>query len=126
MRLLLDTHIAIWLVRDATELSAQARRLIQEAEAVHFSSASLWEATIKVGLGKLPLDPQRLADQLQRAGIRPLDVTWQHALSVHRLPPIHKDPFDRLLVAQALAEPLHLLTHDATLVPYSADLVILV
>lgn len=126
MRLLLDTHIAIWLVRDATELSAQARRLILEAEEVHFSSASLWEATIKVGLGKLPLDPQRLADQLQRAGIRPLGVTWQHALAVHRLPPIHKDPFDRLLVAQAMAEPLHLLTHDAALAPYSADLVILV
>ena len=90
-----------------------------------FSSASLWEATIKVGLGKLPLDPQRLADQLQRTGVRPLAVTWQHALAVHRLPPLHKDPFDRLLVAQAMAEPLHLLTHDATLVPYS-ELVILV
>ena len=125
MRLLLDTHIAIWLVRDAPELGPRARQLMLDAESVHFSSASLWEATIKVGLGKLPLDPQRLADQLQRTGVRPLAVTWQHALAVHRLPPLHKDPFDRLLVAQAMAEPLHLLTHDAALVPYS-ELVILV
>jgi PIN domain nuclease of toxin-antitoxin system len=125
VRLLLDTHIAIWLIRDAPELTPRARQLILDAEAVHVSGASLWEATIKVGLGKLPLDPQRLAEQLLRAGIRPLDVTWQHALAVHRLPPLHKDPFDRMLIAQALAEPLHLLTHDAALAPYS-DLVILV
>ncbi len=119
MRLLLDTHMALWLVRDADELGASARRLIADADTVHFSSASLWEATIKVGLGKLPLDPRRLAEQLERAGVLPLAVAWQHALAVHQLPPLHKDPFDRLLIAQAVVEPMHLLTHDRTLAGYS-------
>ncbi len=119
MRLLLDTHVAIWLARDADELTASARRLIEGADAVYFSSASLWEATIKVALGKLPLAPQRLADQLLAAGIEPLPVSWAHALAVHQLPMVHKDPFDRLLVAQAMTEPMHLLTHDSQLAAYS-------
>ena len=125
MRLLLDTHLAIWLTRDATELTAAARKLITEADEVFVSSASIWEATIKVALGKLPLLPQRFADQLRLAGIEPLPVTWAHALAVHSLPTLHKDPFDRLLVAQAMSEPMHLLTHDAALAAYS-NLVIVV
>ena len=125
MRLLLDTHIAIWLTRDAIELNAAARKLITEADEVFVSSASIWEATIKVALGKLSLLPQRFADQLRRAGIETLPVSWAHALAVHNLPALHKDPFDRLLVAQAMSEPMHLLTHDAALAAYS-DLVIVV
>ena len=125
MRLLLDTHIAIWLARDATELTTAARKLITEADEVFVSSASIWEATIKVALGKLPLLPQRFADQLRLAGIEPLPVTWAHALAVHSLPALHKDPIDRLLVAQAMSEPMHLLTHDAALAAYS-NLVIVV
>ena len=125
MRLLLDTHIAIWLVRDAPELSAAARRHILAAEAVFVSSVSIWEAAIKVALGKLPLEPARLESQLLAAGIQPLPVTWTHARALHGLAMHHRDPFDRMLVAQALCEPLHLLTHDATLAVYS-DLVILV
>ena len=119
MRLLLDTHIAIWLARDAAELKPESRRLIQAADAVFVSSASLWEATIKVALGKLPLLPQRLADQLVAAGIEHLQVSWAHALAVHQLPMVHKDPFDRLLIAQAMSEPMHLLTHDGLLAAYS-------
>ncbi len=125
MRLLLDTHIAIWLTRDAIELTAKARKLITEADEVFVSSASIWEATLKVALGKLPLLPQRFADQLRQAGIEPLPVTWAHGLAVHRLPALHKDPFDRLLVAQAMSEPMHLLTRNAALAAYS-ELVILV
>ena len=125
MRLLLDTHIAIWLTRDAIELTAKARKLITEADEVFVSSASIWEATLKVALGKLPLLPQRFADQLRQAGIEPLPVTWAHGLAVHSLPALHQDPFDRLLVAQAMSEPMHLLTHDAALAAYS-DLVIVV
>ena len=125
MRLLLDTHLAIWLVRDAPELSAHARRLISEAEGVFVSSASIWEATVKVALGKLPLQPARLESQLLAAGIQPLPVSWAHACALHGLPMHHRDPFDRMLVAQAMCEPLHLLTHDAALLAYS-DLVILV
>lgn len=119
MRLLLDTHIAIWLARDADELKPAARQLILDADAVFVSSASLWEATIKVALGKLPLLPQRLASQLQAAGVEHLPVSWAHALAVHQLPMVHKDPFDRLLVAQAMCEPMHLLTHNSLLAAYS-------
>ena len=125
MKLLLDTHIALWLVRDAPELSAQARRLILAAEAVFASSVSMWEATIKVAIGKLPLEPARLESQLLAAGVQPLPLTWAHARALHGLPMHHRDPFDRMLIVQAMSEPLHLLTHDAALLPYS-DLVILV
>ena len=125
MRLLLDTHIAIWLTRDAAELSPAARKRITDADEVFVSSASILEATIKAALGKLPLLPQRLADQLHQAGVAQLPVTWVHALALHNLPALHKDPFDRLLVAQAMSEPMHLLTHDAALAAYS-DLVIVV
>ena len=125
MKLLLDTHIALWLVRDAAELSAQARRLILAAEAVFASSVSMWEATIKVAIGKLPLEPARLESQLLAAGVQPLPLTWAHARALHGLPMHHRDPFDRMLIVQAMSEPLHLLTHDAALAPYS-DLVILV
>ena len=125
MKLLLDTHIALWLVRDAPELSAEARRLISGAESVFVSSVSMWEATIKVALGKLPLDPARLESQLLAAGVQPLPLTWAHARALHGLPMLHRDPFDRMLVVQAMTEPLHLLTHDAALAAYS-DLVILV
>ena len=125
MNLLLDTHIALWLVRDAPELSAEARRLISHAESVFVSSVSMWEATIKVALGKLPLDPARLESQLLAAGVQPLPLTWAHARALHGLPMLHRDPFDRMLVVQAMTEPLHLLTHDATLLPYS-KLVVLV
>jgi PIN domain nuclease of toxin-antitoxin system len=126
VRLLLDTHIALWLVRDARELTAAARRLIDDAEAVHVSSVSIWEAVIKAALGKLPLDPARLEAQLRADGVEPLTVTWAHARAVHALPMLHRDPFDRMLIAQALSEPLHLLTHDTTLAAYSADLVLVV
>jgi len=125
VRLLLDTHIALWLVRDAPELSAEARRLINNADAVFVSSVSVWEATIKVAIGKLPLDPARLESQLLAAGVQPLPLSWAHARALHGLPMLHRDPFDRMLVVQAMTEPLHLLTHDAALAPYS-DLVILV
>lgn len=123
MRLLLDTHVALWLMRDAAELGARARRAIQGADEVFVSSVSIWEVTIKAGLGKLPVDPARFESQLLLAGIQPLPVTWAHAVKLHDLPMLHRDPFDRMLVAQAMSEPLHFLTHDVALKPYS-DLVI--
>ncbi len=125
MRLLLDTHIVLWAMRDADELSAAARQLLSHAEQVFVSSVSLWEAVIKVAAGKLPLDPVRLKVKIEAAGFEWLDVTWAHALKLGELPMLHRDPFDRMLLAQALSEPLHLLTHDATLAAYS-DLVTVV
>ena len=125
MKLLLDTHIVLWVLRDARELKAGARAMIGHAEAVFVSAASWWEISIKAAAGKLPVEPERLQARALAAGFEPLPVTWTHALAVHGLPPLHRDPFDRMLIAQAISEPLHLLTHDAALAAYS-DLVTVV
>jgi PIN domain nuclease of toxin-antitoxin system len=125
VRLLLDTHIVLWVLRDARELKAGARSMIGHAEAVFVSAASWWEVSIKAAAGKLPVEPERLQARALAAGFEPLPVTWTHALAVHGLPPLHRDPFDRMLIAQAISEPLHLLTHDAALAAYS-DLVTVV
>ncbi len=99
--------------------------MIQQADAVFVSSVSLWEASIKAAAGKLPVAPARLQSQALAAGFELLSVTWTHALALHGLPALHRDPFDRMLIAQAISEPLHLLTHDAALAAYS-DLVTVV
>ena len=125
MRLLLDTHIALWLMRDAVELNTAARRALQAADEIFVSSVSVWEVTIKAGLGKLPIDPVRFEAQLLLAGIQPLPVTWAHAVSLRDLPLHHRDPFDRMLIAQAKSEPLILLTHDTAFAAYG-DSVMLV
>jgi PIN domain nuclease of toxin-antitoxin system len=125
LKLLLDTHILLWVLRDAAELRAAARSMIQQADTVFVSSVSLWEASIKATAGKLPVEPARLQSQALAAGFEPLSVTWTHALALHGLPPLHRDPFDRMLIAQAISEPLHFLTHDAALAAYS-DLVTVV
>ena len=125
MKLLLDTQILLWLMQDAPQLGPAARRLIEEAQSVHVSSVSLWEVAIKRSLGKLRLDPVALYQHLAASAMQPLDMSWAHARQLRALPPHHGDPFDRMLVAQAMAEPLQLLTHDAALAAYS-ELVILV
>jgi PIN domain nuclease of toxin-antitoxin system len=123
MRLLLDTHVFLWVVVDDSKLSSKGRQLIIEAEAVFVSSASIWEASIKAGLGKLQLDIDALIAEIEAGGYLELSVRATHAARVHTLPLVHRDPFDRLLVAQALIEPLFLLTADKILAQYS-DLVI--
>ena len=125
MKLLLDTHIVLWVLRDARELKAGARSMIGHAEVVFVSAASWWEVSIKAAAGKLRVEPERLQAQALAAGFEPLPITWTHALAVHGLPPLHRDPFDRMLIAQAISEPLHLLTHDPALAAYS-DLVTVV
>ena len=125
MKLLLDTHILLWVMQDAPQLGRPARRLLNEAEAVHVSSVSLWEIAIKSALGKLRVDQDELDAQLDKIGFTPLPVTWAHTRALRKLPPLHGDPFDRMLIAQALSEPLHLLTHDRALAPYG-ELIMLV
>jgi PIN domain nuclease of toxin-antitoxin system len=125
VKLLLDTHILLWVMQDARELKREARRLLGAAEEIHVSSASLWEAAIKAALGKLKVDLDRLDTRLTELGFLALPVTWAHARQVRQLPLLHRDPFDRMLIAQAISEPLHLLTHDAALAAYS-DLVTVV
>jgi PIN domain nuclease of toxin-antitoxin system len=122
MRLLLDTHIFLWVVADDKKLSRSARKLISEATEVFVSSASVWEAAIKIGLGKLDADLNQLVAAIEDSGFSELPVRAIHAAAVRDLPDIHRDPFDRLLIAQAICEPLRLLTADGHLAGYT-DLV---
>ena len=122
MRLLLDTHVFLWCVRDDRQLGKSARATIAGATAVYVSSASIWEATIKKAIGKLEVDLDALVRAIAGSGFVELPITARHAAAVARLPDVHRDPFDRLLVAQAMSEPLRFLTADSMLKGYS-DLV---
>ncbi|SOY39779.1 PilT protein domain protein [Cupriavidus taiwanensis] len=122
MRLLLDTHIYLWAVADDRKLSKAARKIISDADEVFVSSASIWEASIKAGLGKLDADVTELVSAIETSGFKELPVRAAHAALVRNLPDIHRDPFDRLLIAQAMHEPLRLLTADGHLAAYT-DLV---
>lgn len=123
MRLLLDTHVFLWSVLGSRRLSRKARALIEDSDEVFVSAASLWEVAIKVRLGRLDADPQDLLKAIPESGFLELPITARHAAQVERLPDLHRDPFDRLLVAQAMVEPMHLLTADAQLRAYT-DLVL--
>ncbi|MDP3842799.1 MAG: type II toxin-antitoxin system VapC family toxin [Oxalobacteraceae bacterium] len=119
MRILLDTHIYLWWLQDHPKLSALARDKIISATEVYVSSASIWEASIKIGIGKLEADIAALVAQIAENGFLELPVYARHAMQLTRLPEFHRDPFDRMLVAQAMCEPLRLLTADAQVARYS-------
>lgn len=122
MRLLLDTYVALWAITDSPRLTAEVRRLIlAPANEVYVSAASVWEISIKHGLGRgtMPISGVQAKAYFEEAGYVNLPVSADHAALVETLPPHHSDPFDRLLVAQALSEPLRLITHDSTLARYS-------
>lgn len=122
MNLLLDTHVALWAITDSPRLNAKARDLIANpANTVWVSVASLWEITIKhsLGRGDMPISGAQAKDWFEQSGYQLLNIEAPHVLGVAELPPLHNDPFDRLLVAQALAEPLRLITHDAQVARYS-------
>lgn len=128
MKILLDTHIALWAVSDDSRLSLQARELIAAPRnLVWVSAVSVWEIAIKhsLGRGEMPISGAEALEFFRQSGYRMLPVSPEHAAAVENLPTHHQDPFDRLLVAQSLTEPLRLLTHDATVARYS-DTVILV
>ncbi|HMA09361.1 MAG TPA: type II toxin-antitoxin system VapC family toxin [Ramlibacter sp.] len=125
MRLLLDTHIFLWAVAGSPLLMPQVRRLIESADEVYVSAASIWEVAIKARLGKIKVDPHELAAAIEASGFLELPVSARHAAGVAKLELHHNDPFDRLLIAQALTEPLKLVTVDEVLAKYS-DVVVLV
>ena len=114
MRLLLDTQIYLWFLADSTRLSKAARQEIKNADEVLVSAAS-----IKAALGKRSADPAKLVEGIQASGFTELPIRASHGALVATLPAHHRDPFDRILVAQAMAEPAHLLTADSTLGQYS-------
>ncbi len=125
MRLLLDTHIFLWAVAGDPLLKPATRRFIESADEVFVSAASIWEIAIKSRLGKIEADIDELVAAITQSGFAELPIRAVHAAGVSSLELHHNDPFDRLLVAQAIAEPLKLLTADAMLAHYS-ELVVLV
>jgi PIN domain nuclease of toxin-antitoxin system len=120
MHILLDTHIYLWHVSDDELLTREAKSLILGAESIHISAASLWEIAIKVKLGKLKADLDRLIEEMESSGFVELPITSRHAAQVAKLPLHHTDPFDRLLIAQAVSEPFYLVTTDSQLPQYSS------
>lgn len=121
MKLLLDTHLLLWAAGQPERLSAAARKLLNNRRnELLFSAASLWEIAIKNTLGRedFRVEPRLLRRGLLDNGYVELPVTSQHAVSIDVLPPLHKDPFDRLLLAQATCEGITLLTADPQLARY--------
>lgn len=123
MRILLDTDVFLWLLAGSPRFNAQARAWIDGADRVLVSSASVWEIAIKVSQGKLSVNPDEVIAEIAAKGCEELPVYARHAKGVIALPRHHGDPFDRLLVAQAVTEATRFLTADAHLAAYS-DLVV--
>lgn len=126
MRLLLDTHAFLWWIFDDLQLSSSARALIADPSAeILFSVVSAWEIAIKTRTGRLDLPadvPTFVHDQVRRNRFTVLPIALRHALQVHALPDHHRDPFDRLLVAQAQVEVVPLLSRDSQLAVYEVEL----
>jgi PIN domain nuclease of toxin-antitoxin system len=119
LRVLLDTHLLLWALSQPSKLSAVARKQIAAAE-IYVSAASIWEISIKSALGKLAANPGEVLAAIEPAGFSMLPITGEHAARVADLPPLHRDPFDRMLVAQASVEPMLLLTNDEVLRGYGS------
>jgi PIN domain nuclease of toxin-antitoxin system len=119
VRLLLDTHVALWWLNDPSALSDEARALVADgSNDAYLSSVSLWETAIKAQAGRLDT-PTPTEHAARDAGFLELPVRWAHALRAATLPPLHRDPFDRMLVAQALEDNLVLLTRDPVVRQYT-------
>lgn len=121
MTYLLDTHLLLWVTGAQDRLSSQARTLLSDLDvAPVFSTASIWEVVIKKALGRkdFSVEPSRLRDDLMENGYDELEIRSEHVLEVAALPLIHKDPFDRMLIAQARVEGIALLTVDTDVVRY--------
>jgi PIN domain nuclease of toxin-antitoxin system len=119
MRVLLDTHLLLWALATPGRLSPAAREVIASAD-VFVSAASIWEISIKTQLGKLDANPRHVLAAVEPAGFSLLPISGEHAVRVAELPAAHRDPFDRMLAAQASVEPMILLTNDAALSPYGS------
>lgn len=126
MNLLLDTHVALWAITDNPKLPQKARELIQSPKAaVWISAASVWEIAIKhaLGRGDMPVSSQDAVRYFRESGYRFLAVEAEHAAAVEELAAHHQDPFDRILVAQAIVEPMRLMTHDSLVALYSDTII---
>lgn len=127
MNILLDTHIALWAITDSPRLPIKVRETIQQPKVnIWVSVVSLWEITIKHGLarGDMPISGDAALRYFQQSGYQILSIEAEHVLAVATLESHHQDPFDRLLVAQAMTEPMHLITHDKIVAQYSPSIML--
>lgn len=126
MNLLLDTHVALWAITDSPKLPKTARELIASPKSVVWvSAASVWEIAIKhaLGRGDMPVSGQDASRYFQESGYRFLPIEPEHAIAVEGFPAHHQDPFDRILVAQAMVEPMRLMTHDPMMARYNDSII---
>jgi len=122
MRILIDSHVALWWLDNNSAMGPDCRALVRAADEVHFSVITPWELGIKRALGKIEF-PDDLSAALVENGFRPLMVQVEHAELAPQLPPHHRDPFDRMLIAQAQLEALPLVTADRVLTDYEVELI---
>lgn len=120
MRLLVDSHVALWWLESNDKLGPESRRLLESADEVFFSAVTPWELGIKRALGKLDF-PTGLVEELVAGGFAELAICAAHGELAANLPPHHHDPFDRMLIAQARVEALVLVTADRAIDPYDVD-----
>lgn len=127
MKALLDTHAFLWWITDDNRLSRRVRDILRDGRnRLFLSAASGWEMMIKMGLGRLmlPDSPEKfIAEQLAENGIESLPIQMSHALHTYSLPGVHRDPFDRMIVAQAQMEQLPILTADAHIARYDVEVI---
>lgn len=121
MRLLLDTHVVLWWLADDPALPEEIAAILDIEPEIYVSAATVWEIGIKQRLGKLP-GPDNLPELVRDSEFRIISISADHAIAAARLPLIHRDPFDRILIAQASLEDLRLVTHDATIQRYEVPL----
>jgi PIN domain nuclease of toxin-antitoxin system len=121
VRLLLDTPVVLWWLSEDPVLKDDTKKLIKDTPDVYLSVATTWELAIKQKIGKLT-GPDDLLERVQGAGFTHLAISFQHAVTAGRLPLIHRDPFDRMFVAQARCEGLTLVTHDSDIQKYEVDM----
>jgi PIN domain nuclease of toxin-antitoxin system len=122
LNLLLDTHVALWAITDSPKLPKKAREMIESPRtSIWISAATIWEIAIKYSLGRgdMPVSSQDALRYFQESGYRFLPIEPEHAAAVEDLAAHHADPFDRILVAQAIVEPMRLMTHDPFMARYS-------
>jgi PIN domain nuclease of toxin-antitoxin system len=119
--MLLDTHVVLWWLTDDETLADEIKDQLDREPDVYVSAATIWEVAIKQALGKLP-EPRDLPERIRDSGFAPLAISSEHAITAGRLPMIHRDPFDRMLIAQAQCEDLTLVTRDENCQKYDVAL----